>query len=120
MSGWCALALALALTGCKSGITAKPAPPPPPPQQQINPQTGQPIQATTVLVRGNVTNPIVNWTENMTLAEAIVAAGYRDTFSPHMILLIRNGQMFRIDPNRLLSGAVNPVLEPGDAIDLQQ
>ncbi len=76
-------------------------------------------QEPSVLVQGDVKNHIIPLTEEMTLAQAIAAAEYKSVFDPRQILLIRQGQVTRIDPKQLLRGRQNPVLQPGDLIQLQ-
>ena len=73
-----------------------------------------------VFVQGQVRNPTVPWTEDLTLAQAIVVAEYLNLQQPREIVLHRQGQLFRINPRRLLVGQDNPLLEPGDIIELRR
>jgi len=77
-------------------------------------------RAPSVLVRGEVKKPLVPWTENLTLARAIVAAEYTGLFDPREILLIRKGEMLKVNPRRLLRGADDLPLEPGDIVELRR
>ena len=87
-------------------------------QQAIAAQ--QQAQEPAVWVRGLVRNPRVPWTENLTLAQAIVAAQYTGTFDPTRIQITRQGQVYRINPKRLVRGLEDPPLEPGDLIELSR
>jgi protein involved in polysaccharide export with SLBB domain len=71
----------------------------------------------TVSISGEVQNPIVEWKEGMTLAQAILAADYRGARDPREIRIYRNGEMFSIDARQLLRGH-DELLKPGDRIEL--
>lgn len=75
-------------------------------------------QRTSVVVLGQVQKPEVPWQENLTLAQAIVAAGYTGS-TPKEIILLRQGETTRIDPKNLLRGNDVP-LQPGDTITIRQ
>ena len=70
-----------------------------------------------ITVLGPVSSPIVTWSNELTLAKAIVAAGYNGQTDPKEILVHRNGQSIFVDPQKLLSGEDVP-LQPGDVIEL--
>jgi hypothetical protein len=71
-----------------------------------------------VVVRGPVRNPSVPWTEEMTLAKAIVAADYTGFMNPILIRVIRDGQMIEeIKGIDLLHGHDVP-LQAGDLVDI--
>jgi protein involved in polysaccharide export with SLBB domain len=70
-----------------------------------------------VTVVGNVRNPTVLWNPELTLAKAIIIAGYRGARDPNQILLIRNGQAVQVEPKQLLSGDDMP-LQAGDMIQI--
>ena len=72
-------------------------------------------QGLTVSVIGAVRNPVILWTEDLTLAKAIVAAEYQEQRNPREILIRRGGEEFRIHPNTLLKGDDIP-LQPRDEI----
>lgn len=76
------------------------------------------MQHPAVYVRGPVQKPIVAWREGLTLAEALLDAGYTQTLSPRAIRVTRAGRVYPIDVRRLLRGTENPVLEPGDQIEV--
>jgi hypothetical protein len=80
-------------------------------------QQGQ-NQVPTVSVQGRVRNNIVPWTEDLTIAKAIVAAEYYGHTDPTQIILVRQRVAKRIDPRTLLSGEDVPLL-PGDIIELR-
>jgi hypothetical protein len=87
--------------------------------QQQGQSMSQP-QAPSVLVRGEVKKPLVPWTEDLTLARAIVAAEYTGSFDPREILLIRKGETLKFNPRRLLRGADDVPLAPGDIVELRR
>ena|SRR5258705_2227504 len=88
----------------------------------VRPQQVQPpgTPAAMVWIRGDVKHDVVPWTEDLTLARAIVAAEYRGLGDPHMILVIRQGQTYRINPRELLKGRDDPPLEAGDVIVIER
>jgi hypothetical protein len=75
-------------------------------------------QGTSVRIVGNVKNPMLVWTENLTLAEAIVTAEYQGVGTPVAISIVREGQQFRVDPKQLLRGEDIP-LQAGDTIEIR-
>ena len=77
------------LAGCQTRQSA----PPPIPYSPTYPGMAQPQQPMPVLVRGDVKNQVIPWTEDLTLARAIVAADYQSVFDPRTILVIRQGQV---------------------------
>ena len=87
-------------------------------QQQALIQAQQ--QQPSVFVRGEVKNPIIPWNEDLTLAQAIVAAEYRGPWDPHLILVIRKGQTFKVNPKHLLWGTEDPHLQAGDIVEIQR
>ncbi len=70
-----------------------------------------------VTVKGRVRNPVIPWTEELTLARAIVAAQYTGFLDPKLIRLTHEGQTTDIKPSLLLQGQDMPV-QPGDIIEL--
>jgi hypothetical protein len=86
---------------------------------QQSAMAAQATQEPAVWFRGSVRNQRVPWTEGLTLAEALVAAQYTGNWDPHRITLTRQGQIFVINPRRLLRGQDNPELEPGDLIEVR-
>jgi hypothetical protein len=70
-----------------------------------------------VTVKGRVRNPVIPWTEDLTLARAIVAAQYTGYLDPKLIRLTHEGQTTDIKPSLLLQGQDMPV-QAGDTIEL--
>lgn len=68
-------------------------------------------------VLGQVRNPKLDWTEELTLARAIVAADYQGTADPRDIILHRGNEQSHISPTQLLAGQDWP-LQPGDRIEI--
>jgi hypothetical protein len=118
----CALALSLVGCGCTANSKAKL-------QAQSAFQAGQlqALQSQTgaqpapmVSFRGEVQNRQVVWSEGLTLANALVAAQYTGLWDPRDIFITRRGQRYRIDPKALLRGEEDPLLEPGDIVDIRR
>jgi hypothetical protein len=115
----CALFLTLGLTGCTTKSKAKA-------QAHAAFAAGeqrammhmQESQTPNVSVHGAVRNPLIPWTEGMTVAKAIVAAEYFGKKDPTEILVVRRGQAFRVDPKQLLQGN-DPPLETGDLLEIR-
>ena len=112
------LLMALAASGCttKSKARAQAQAAFAAGQQQALTQMRE-AQRTNLRVIGNVRNPDVPWTEGMTLAQAIVAAGCYDQRDPRQIVVIRRGDRITIDTKILLRGDDVPV-EAGDTIEI--
>ncbi len=70
-----------------------------------------------VHVTGEVRNSIIPWTEELTLAKAIVAADYTGYLNPRLIRVIRDGIPTDIKASALLNGEDMP-LQPGDTIQV--
>src|SRR2546427_7611974 len=98
---WFAL-FALALTGCttKSNAKAQARAAYAAGQQQALERALQSRHGVTVI--GAVRNPLVPWTEDLTLAKALAAADYYARGNPREIIIVRNGQAIPVDPKRLL------------------
>jgi hypothetical protein len=71
-----------------------------------------------VIFIGPVHRPVVDWSEGLTLSQAIVNAGYAAPKDPKTIIIRRSRQELRIDAKRLLQGEDFP-LQPGDIIELE-
>lgn len=71
-----------------------------------------------ITVRGDVRNGQLPWREGLTLSRALVEADYRGVGSPRNIIVTRNGESYAVHPRQLLSGAMDPLLEPGDQIEV--
>ena len=76
------------------------------------------MSAANVTIIGPVRNPAVSWSEDLTLAKAILAAGYVPASDPRQIVIIRNGEAIMIEPKRLLAGEDVPLLR-GDVLQIQ-
>jgi hypothetical protein len=73
-----------------------------------------------VTFRGDVKNRTVPWTEDLTLAQALLAAEYQGMWDPHSIVILRKGTKWPVNPKHLLSGRENPPLEPGDIVEVKR
>lgn len=71
-----------------------------------------------VMVKGNVINSMVPWTDDLTVSRAILVAEYVGARDPVSISVRRDGELFFVSPTRLLQGIVDPWLEPGDILEL--
>ena len=71
-----------------------------------------------VTVMGPVRNPLVPWTQDLTLARALVASDYYGKANPREIVIVRSGQPMPVDPKQLLAGEDVP-LEAGDVIHIR-
>jgi hypothetical protein len=79
----------------------------------------QQMQEQAVWFRGDVRNQRVAWTEGLTLAQAIVAAQYTWSWDPRLITITRAGEVYSVNPRRLIRGQDNPLLEPGDIVEVR-
>ena len=70
-----------------------------------------------VTVLGPVRNPKLDCAPDLTLARAIVAAGYQGAGDPREIILRRGSEETHIDPKDLLTGKDWP-LQGGDRIEI--
>lgn len=70
-----------------------------------------------VRVLGPVRQSVLEWTQTLTLAEAIVVAGYQGP-NPRTIVVYRGGQAIPVDPKRLLAGEDIP-LQAGDTVEIR-
>lgn len=70
-----------------------------------------------VTIVGPVETPKLDWTEELTLARAIVAAKYLAPGDPSRIILHRGGSRIEISPAQLLAGEDWPLL-PGDRVEI--
>jgi len=117
LSGIFLLALACFLVGCTTPSKAK--------QKERaaymagRQQAEQMMQSrTNVTVIGPVRNQLVPWTEDLTLAKALVVADFTGRGTPQEIIVVRNGVAQRVDPNDLLAGKDIPLLQ-GDLIQIR-
>ncbi|HVV02469.1 MAG TPA: hypothetical protein VHH88_13965 [Verrucomicrobiae bacterium] len=70
-----------------------------------------------VNVIGPVTTPVLAWTEGLTVAKAILDAGYHGQGEPRQITILRSGYAISVDPQQLLSGQDVP-LQAGDILQI--
>jgi len=77
------------------------------------------LQGPTVTVVGEVRNSLIRWTVDLTLAKAVVAAGFYGRTDPTEITIQRDGKEIQTDPKRLLSGE-DLLLQPNDVVLLRQ
>jgi len=87
-------------------------------QQQAMMRMSQPQQPVVTFI-GPVHNPMVPWSQDLTLAKAIVAAGYDAKADPKQIMIVRNGQAIPVDPKKLLEGEDIPLVA-GDLVQIGQ
>ncbi len=71
-----------------------------------------------VTIIGPVRNPLITWTQDLTLAKAIIAAEYYARGDPREIVIVRNGQPLTVDPKQLLAGE-DVSLQAGDVVNLR-
>ena len=69
----------------------------------------------TISVVGPVKNPVLPWTEGLTLAKALVNAQFLGSADPTQILVVRSGEATPYDPKTLLQGKDVP-LQPRDVV----
>jgi hypothetical protein len=113
----CVLALiiaALSAVGCKSKQVKGQTPPP----VYADPAAMQRAQMI-VHVRGDVRNRIIPWSDDLTLAGALVEADYVGRMDPLSITVTRGRKVTRFSASRLLSGG-DMFLQPGDVIDIHR
>lgn len=76
----------------------------------------QKARGPSVTFSGPVARRVIPWTEDLTLAKAIVAAGYFGP-EPTDIVIVRNGRATRVDPKQLLKKQDVPVYS-GDLVSI--
>ena len=84
--------------------------------QQIQQQQQQPV----VFFRGLVRHTRVPWREELTLTQALSEAQFTGATNPGALRLNRHGQVFLIDLRRFLRGQEDPLLEPGDIVEVMR
>src|SRR5579885_3198632 len=60
-------------------------------QQQAAAMQQQQVNSSAVWVVGNVRNPSIPWTQDLTLRRALIEADYRGPGDPNQIVVLRNG-----------------------------
>jgi hypothetical protein len=71
-----------------------------------------------VAFMGPVKNSVIPWAVDLTLAKAIVAAGYYGATDPGEITIVRGGEQISVDPSQLLNGEDVP-LQPQDVVEIR-
>jgi hypothetical protein len=71
-----------------------------------------------IFFSGPVQNPLVPWTENLTLAQGLLAAHWLAAEAPRLIVLKRGEAQTEMTGQQLLAGE-DILLLPGDIIELQ-
>src|SRR5205814_5028643 len=84
-------------------------------QQALAQATSAP--RTNIMFIGPVRQREVPWSDGLTLAQAIAAAGYTDARDPKTIFVNRQRVRIPFDPQALLQGKDFP-LEPGDTVEI--
>ena len=69
-------------------------------------------------MQGPVRNPVVPWTEGLTLAQAIVDADYTGFMNPKLVRVIRNGQIIEEMKGIDLLHHQDVPLETGNIVDI--
>jgi len=82
--------------------------------QPVLPPAGDPQ----VRILGSVRNPVIIWSDGLSLARALVLAEYQRNSTPASITIYRNNQPLQIDPQAVLNGADYPLF-PGDIVYIQ-
>ena len=78
------------------------------------------VNANSVWVVGNVRNPSIPWTEELTLRQALIEADYQGPGDPGQIVVSRNGsQPTNISAQQLLNGFDIP-LQAGDRVEVRR
>lgn len=77
-------------------------------------------QQRTVTVLGDVKNHSIPWSQELTLAKALLAADYTGLRDPKQISITRNGEPHTVNVKNFLAGADDPLLDPGDTIEVRR
>jgi hypothetical protein len=85
---------------------------------QQGPQQPQSGATQKVTIMGQVKNPVLPWQPGLTLAQAILDAGYSGSTDPTDVLVVRNGVATRVEVDKLLTGQDLPLL-PGDLVQIK-
>ena len=88
-------------------------------QQQAMMASAPQPNSNMVMIVGPVQMPSIQWTADLTLAKAIVNAGYQSPKDPKQIMIVRNGQAVPVNPKSLLAGEDVPLMA-GDMIVLRE
>lgn len=77
------------------------------------------INGSSVWIVGNVRNPSIPWTEDLTLRRALVEADYLGQGDPGQIVVVRNGQAPKILTAKQLLGGYDMPLLAGDRVEVR-
>lgn len=78
------------------------------------------VNATSVWVVGNVRNPTVLWTPELTLRQALIEADYQGSGDPGEIVVSRKGnEPINVSAQELLNGFDVP-LQAGDRVEVRR
>jgi hypothetical protein len=86
-------------------------------QQQAMAKLMQSHSGPSISIIGPVRSPSIAFTEGLTVAKAILQAGYEPPGEPRQIVILRNGFAIPVDPHQLLSGQDVP-LQNGDLLQI--
>jgi hypothetical protein len=87
-------------------------------RQALQAQAMRPALGPSVILNGPVERSLVQWHPGLTLAQALVDAGYNGPGEPTALYVVRQGRAFQVDPQQLLRGDDVP-LEAGDVIEIR-
>jgi len=73
-----------------------------------------------VTIRGDVMNPTIPYTKDLTLARALLAARWRGIREPSFITIIRGEESFKLKTRDFFSAGEDLPLEAGDIIVLER
>jgi hypothetical protein len=72
-----------------------------------------------VWFHGDIRIPRVAWMEGLKLSQALLSAQYTGNWDPRLITVTRNGELYQVNARRLLRGQDDPLLEPGDVVEVR-
>jgi hypothetical protein len=114
----CLALLLVWLAGC--GTSPKPAQKVPEAPKAVQPAAvPAPALEPSVFFTGNVRNPVVPFTEGLTLSRAYLLAGYQGGSVPALIAVMRQGQAAVMVETRTLFRGQDMLLEAGDRIEIR-
>jgi hypothetical protein len=115
----------LILAGVLAGCAGKPKPSPQVQQAFLQGQrqgmaaAQAQAQGPSVWIVGKVQTPLIPWTENLTLSQALITAKYQGAQDPTQITIFRIGQRpIYMNPRLLLQGQ-DVILEAGDRVEIR-
>lgn len=75
-------------------------------------------QSKSVMVVGEVRNPVVPWIEGLSLTQAIIAAQHAGPRSPRAVILRHGAESATFETGFVMQNGHTILLEPGDVIEL--